>query len=62
MGKNVLILYCYTSCHLKNWNKQPPYISYKYVSGKVLDNHSMCVERYNLQEVKYIECTSGTVY
>ena len=35
----------------------------KYVSEKVLDNCSMCVEGYNLQEVNYIECTgtSGSV-
>lgn len=40
-------------------NNPPTY--HKYVSEKVLDNRSMCVEGYNLQEVNYIECTSGSV-
>lgn len=33
------------------------YIPYKYVAEKAIDNHSMCVNRYNMQE-----CTFGAVY
>ena len=53
------ILFHFVSFEKLEQTTPPTY--HKYVSEKVLDNRSMCVERYNLQEVNYIECTSGSV-